>query len=173
MIQRLLPPPTFRLLALAALAAGLGWLTPSGAAAQSDRDFGMGLIIGDPTGLSLKGFLSPETAIDGAVGLELINGDDLSIHADFLWQFPIKQWPSAALDLYLGVGPVLGIHDHGRGNKEHDDGNVHIGARAPFGLAVMFNPARFDVFLEVAAKLWLVEKVHLGLDAAIGGRYWF
>ena len=44
--------------------------------------------------------------------------------------------------------------------------------RAPFGLAMMFD-APFDVFLEVAAGLWLVEKVGFHLDAAIGGRYWF
>jgi hypothetical protein len=143
------------------------WWAPAPASAQQ-RDFGLGLIIGDPTGLSLKGFLSENTAIDGAVGLELIDGDDLAVHADFLWQFPIKQWDSAALDLYLGVGPALGIHTH---KRDHD--HLDLGARAPFGLDVTFNPAPFDVFLEVAAKLWIVEKVHLGLDAAIGGRYWF
>lgn len=156
----------------AVLAAGLCWLAASPAAAQtpSDRDFGLGLIIGDPTGVTMKGFLTPETAIDGAVGFSLLHGNDLALHADFLWHFPIKQWPNAALDLYLGVGPALGFHDHGH-RDDHND--VRIGARAPFGLAVMFNPARFDVFLEVAAKLWLVEDVHFNLDAAIGGRYWF
>jgi hypothetical protein len=143
------------------------------AAAQDDRDFGMGLIIGDPTGLTVKGFLSPETAIDGALGFAFLDGDDLSVHADFLWQFPIKQWENAALDLYLGVGPVLGFHNHDGGPNHRDDDRIRIGARAPFGLAVMFRPARFDVFVEVAAKLWLVDRVHFNLDAAIGGRYWF
>lgn len=147
-------------------------LDPSPGAAQSDRDFGLGLIIGDPTGVSMKGFLSEDTAIDGAVGIELIGGDDLHVHADFLWHFDIKQWSSARLDLYLGVGPTLGFHDGG-GKGHDDDGHLHLGARGPFGLAVTFNPARFDVFLEVAAKLHLIDKVRFGLDAAIGGRYWF
>ena len=149
--------------------------SPSPTLAQSDRDFGLGLIIGDPTGVSLKGFLSEDTAIDGAIGFELIHGDTLGVHADFLWHFHIKQWESAKLDLYLGVGPALGFHKRGgpRDREDRDDTRVHIGARAPFGLAVTFNPARFDVFLEVAAKLWLVEDVRFGLDAAIGGRYWF
>jgi len=165
---------TSRLVLLALLLATLGGLAPAAAAAQQDRDFGLGLIIGDPTGVSMKGFLSEEMAIDGAVGFELIHGDDLGLHLDVLWHFPIKQWDSAALDLYLGVGPALGFHNHGRGrDDDHDDNDIHIGARGPFGLAVMFNPARFDVFLEVAAKLWLVEKVNFDLDAAIGGRYWF
>ena len=162
-------------LGLIAVALAAQALAPSASAAQSDRDFGLGLIIGDPTGLSMKGFLSEDTAIDGAVGVELIGGDALHVHADFLWQFDIKQWESAALDLYLGVGPTLGFHDgKGRDRGDHDDdGHLHLGARGPFGLAVMFNPARFDVFLEVAAKLHLIDKVRFGLDAAIGGRYWF
>jgi hypothetical protein len=84
-------------------------LTPARSAAQPARDFGLGIIIGAPTGVSGKGFLSPEYAIDGAVGFGLIGGDHLRIHADFLWHLPIKQWPSAALDLYLGVGPALGF----------------------------------------------------------------
>jgi hypothetical protein len=175
-------PPIVPLRLLALLLVALGALVPGGAAAQDqnrygDRDFGLGLIIGDPTGVSMKGWLSAEMAIDGAVGFELIDGNDLSLHADVLWHFPIEQWENAALDLYLGVGPMLGLHDrgprHDRHDDDHDHDHIHIGARGPFGLAVMFNPARFDVFLEVAAKLWLVDDVRFGLDAAIGGRYWF
>jgi hypothetical protein len=36
-----------------------------------------------------------------------------------------------------------------------------------------FVNAPFDVFVELAAGLWIVEKVKVDLDAAIGGRYWF
>jgi hypothetical protein len=153
----------------------VGLLTSSGRSqAQSDgRGFGLGLIIGDPTGVTMKGFLTQDTAIDGAVGFGLLGGEDLHVHADFLWHFEVQRWDSAALALYLGVGPELGLHfhdDHGPDDHGHD--HVHIGARGPFGLAVMFD-APFDVFLEVAAGLWLVDKVGFHLDAAIGGRYWF
>jgi hypothetical protein len=135
--------------------------------AQESREFGLGIIIGDPTGVSGKYLVSPEFAIDGAVGLGLIGGDKLHVHVDFLWQFDIKRWSSAQLDLYLGVGPKLGIKD------KRDDTDLRIGARAPFGLAMMFLEAPFDVFVEVAAGLWLVRKPGFDLDVAIGGRYWF
>jgi len=39
------------------------------AAAQNTNDFGLGLIIGDPTGVNCKYMLSPDLAVDGAVGL--------------------------------------------------------------------------------------------------------
>ena len=140
------------------------------AAAQYDRGFGLGLIIGDPTGVSMKGFMTPETAIDGAVGFGLLGGEDLHVHADFLWHFEVQRWDSAKLDLYLGVGPELGVHFHDHPRDDHND--LRIGARGPFGLSVMFD-APFDVFLEVAAGLWLIDKVGFHLDAAIGARYWF
>ena len=38
------------------------------AEAQSEPHFGLGLIVGHPTGLSLKGYLTRDTAIDGAIG---------------------------------------------------------------------------------------------------------
>jgi len=136
------------------------------ARAQEARNFGLGLIIGDPTGLSLKGFLSADHAIDGAVGLGLIGGHDLIVQADFLWLFPLHRWSSATLDMHLGVGPKLGIK-----NKGEDE--VRIGARGPFGVSVMFLEAPFDVFAEVAAGLWILKDVKLDVDVAIGGRYWF
>jgi hypothetical protein len=139
-------------------------------AAQSERGFGLGLIIGNPTGVSMKGFLSRENAIDGAVGFGVLGGEGLHVHADYLWHFEVKRWDTAALDLYLGAGPMLGLHTHG--HPHGDDDHVFIGARAPFGLAMMFD-APFDVFLEVAAGLWLIQDVRFHLDAAIGGRYWF
>jgi hypothetical protein len=154
------------------LAVVLGSLQARGAAAQEAREFGLGIIIGDPTGLSGKYFLAPENAIDFAVGLGLLHGKHLAIHADYLWHFQLDEWSSGRFDLYAGVGPKLGIRDKG-GRGRGGDGSVLLGARAPLGVAVMFLEAPFDVFVEVAAGLWIVEKVDFDLDAAIGARYWF
>jgi hypothetical protein len=150
----------------------------SSARAQQGGNFGLGLVIGDPTGLSGKTFVSETNAIDFAVGLGFIDGNHLHVHADYLWHFDIKRWSSVQLDLHLGVGPKLGIglgHDDGPSEKKgrgHDDW-IGIGARAPIGLTVRFLDAPFDVFVEIAAGLWIIEDPGFDLDAAIGGRYWF
>jgi hypothetical protein len=135
---------------------------PAEAHAQ-ERDFGLGIIIGDPTGASGKFMLAREHGIDWAVGFGLIGGKDLSAHADYLWHLEIKRWPDLMLDLHLGAGPKLGA-----GNDK-----VFIGGRAPVGLSIWFLEAPFDVFVEVAAGLWIIEDVSLHIDGAIGGRYWF
>ena len=163
----------FRRLSLLVVFA-LGLLCGSSRAqAQSERHFGLGLIVGHPTGLSLKGYLTPDTAIDGAIGF----GDTLRhihMHADYLWHFDVQHWDATNLQLYLGVGPELQLHTHpadpGPGPDRGTD--VLFGARAPFGFSLMFG-APFDVFAELAAGLWLVEQLHVHVDAALGARYWF
>jgi hypothetical protein len=149
---------SFSILILLAVATG-------SAAAQNTNDFGLGLILGDPTGANCKYMLSPEMAIDGAIGFGIIGGDHLNIHADFLWQFDIQQWPAGSLDLYLGVGPKLAV---GRGKTD-----LLLGARAPIGVSFLFSKVPIDIFLEVAIGLFIVEEVDLDVDAAIGARYWF
>ncbi|MDD9943388.1 MAG: hypothetical protein OXU20_20275 [Myxococcales bacterium] len=130
--------------------------------------FGLGLIIGNPTGVNGKYFLSREIAIDGALGFGVIGDGHVRLHGDVLWHFGVAAWPAAGLDLYLGVGPVLSSR-----NRRRDNDSLRLGARGPFGAALTFTGAPIDIFLEVAANLWLVDDVRLGLDAAIGARYWF
>lgn len=137
------------------------------AQAGAEGQFGLGVIVGDPTGASGKYVLSPDNAIDGAVGLGLIGGSHLSVHADLLWQFELERWPALSADLYLGLGPKLAS------KAKRGKGGVRFGARGPLGVSLCFTRAPFDVFAEVAAGLWLVDKVGLDVDAAIGGRYWF
>jgi len=48
-----------------------------------DSSFGVGVIFGDPTGLSLKSWLSSKTAVDAAVAWSAWD-DFLYVHADFL-----------------------------------------------------------------------------------------
>ncbi len=140
-------------------------MTTASAAAQEADDFGLGIILGDPTGVNGKYMLSPEMAIDAAIGFGIIGGGHLHIHSDFLWQFDIQQWPAGSLDIYLGIGPKLAIG--------HGKADLMLGVRAPLGVSFLFSKVPLDIFLEVAIGLFIVEKVDLDLDAAIGVRYWF
>ena len=149
------------------LAAALWLAMPARAEATDPGGFGLGLIVGDPTGVSMKGFLSQDVAIDGAIGFGILGRGHFMAQADMLWHFDIQRWPEMALDLYLGVGPRVGIRDRRR------DDELLIGGRGPIGIALAFSGAPFDVFLEAAAGLWLVERFGFDVDAAIGARYWF
>ena len=137
---------------------------PADSAAQ-DSGFGLGLVVGDPTGVSLKGFLSDRIALDGAVGFGFLGGDHLYAHADFLWNQPLRQFERASMLLHFGVGPKLGL--------ALGDDALWLGARAPVGLTFGFERVPVDVFVEVAAGLWIVPATDFDLDAAAGARWFF
>jgi hypothetical protein len=139
--------------------------------ARPERHFGFGLIVGHPTGLSLKGFLTPSTAIDGAIGF----GNSfryIHLHADYLWHFDVQRWDATTLKLYLGVGPELAFQSHPAPPRGPSRTDFFLGARAPFGFSLMFG-APFEVFAELVAGVWFAEEQLVHVDAALGGRFWF
>jgi len=127
-----------------------------------DSGFGVGAIFGEPTGLSLKSWLSSKNAIDAAVAWSSID-DYLYLHADFLiHNFNVIDVSDGQLPLYFGIGAKVGF-----GN------NVIFGARVPIGLDYMFSGAPVDIFVEVVPGLTIVPGIDFDIDGGIGVRYWF
>jgi hypothetical protein len=152
----------------------LAFMVTGSASADESHRFGIGVIIGSPTGLSAKLMLSQKMAIDAAVGEALIDGQGVQVHADFLLQ-PLSLYDEEdgvfSLPLYFGAG--LRFLDEMRANQ----GNAaHLGFRVPVGIAFEFHHIPLDVFVEAAL---LIDFVHasgesvFGLNAGIGVRYWF
>ncbi len=130
--------------------------------------FGIGLVVGKPTGLSGAYELSDKTAIAAALGLDLIDGRRFYIHADFLFILPnLLSGGSVELSPYLGPGVFLSD----RGKK--DDGRLGIGARVPFGLSLDFKTAPLQIFLEIAVSVPLIPDPGVGIGGALGFRYYF
>ena len=132
-----------------------------GIAAQ-DSGFGAGVIFGEPTGLSLKSWMSSKTAVDAAVTWSALD-DFLYIHADFLiHNFNVIDVSDGQLPLYFGLGAKVGF-----GN------DVIFGARIPIGLDYMFSGAPIDIFVEIVPGLTLLPEPGFDIDGGIGIRYWF
>mgnify|MGYP006928362950 CR=1 FL=1 len=158
---------------LAALAMAALAMAPRAASAQ-DKGFGLGVVLGDPSGLSFKGYIGPTAAIDGALGLGFLDAHHIAAYIDFLWEWQLASWNPANLALYLGVGPKVGRfsnHEHHQDHRGHDE--VRVGARAPVGVAFQFRRAPVDAFVEIAAGLWVADHARFDLDAGFGVRYWF
>lgn len=130
-----------------------------------DRRFGAGLIVGEPTGVSLKYFLTDKTAIDGAIGWGFHHENDLHLHSDFLWHMhDFHSVPEGQLSLYFGVGARV---------KLRNNGEDRVGVRVPVGVSYLLENVPVDVFLEVAPILDFTPSVRGGFTAGIGARYWF
>jgi hypothetical protein len=135
----------------------------STAAFAQNELFGIGVIVGEPTGLSGKLWLTGHTAIDGAVAWSFGNQDALHLHADYLvHNLNLIRVDQGRMAVHFGIGGRL---------KFDDDSS--FGIRVPIGLTYLFQDAPMDVFLEVVPLMDLAPKTEFNPNAAIGVRYFF
>ncbi|HJY63722.1 MAG TPA: hypothetical protein VJ455_06160 [Ignavibacteria bacterium] len=130
-----------------------------------DKGFGLGIMVGEPTGLSAKGWLSGTSAIDAGLAWSFIDGGSFHIHADYLWHnFDLI---TPRVPFYIGVGGRL----KAKNNKKITDDR--IGVRVPVGLAIFISEPTSDVFIEIVPVLDLTPKTDVTFNGAVGFRYFF
>lgn len=144
---------------------------------QANKGFGLGLMLGVPSGLSGKYYLSSDTALDFGVGAyyRYRYEEAFSLHADFLWHpFVLAAARPFWIPLYVGIGGRLLQH---RRDDIYDD-HSHLGVRFPLGIAFDFNNVPLDIFLEFALVIDFIQgssrhNLFGGINSAIGFRYYF
>lgn len=142
---------------------------------EANKGFGVGLMLGAPSGLALKYYLDDTHAIDGGIGVSRYTRgrDGVHLHIDYLWH-PV-QLASAdpfVVPLYLGIGARVFDFD----DDDKDDGTA-IGVRAPLGVMLDFNNVPLDIFLEGALVADVIvshrDNADLDFNVALGARYYF
>jgi hypothetical protein len=146
---------------------------------SQDRGFGLGIVLGEPSGISGKLWTSQTNAFDFCLGWSATGdryyilkdaryyhrgGVWIHFHADYLWHSFNTIRSKERFPLYYGVGVLLG---------GGDDPFASIGVRGVLGIAWLARKAPFDVFLEIAPVLHLAPFIGLGMNAGLGGRYYF
>ncbi|MFO7448274.1 MAG: hypothetical protein R6W90_18085, partial [Ignavibacteriaceae bacterium] len=140
-----------------------------------DSGFGMGLILGEPTGLSAKLWTSGDNAFDFGLGVSLggdrikyqgeyNNGSRVHFHMDYLWHAFNAISSTEKFPLYYGLG---GRFNSGGGY----DGS--FGIRGVFGIAWFPRSTPLDVFIELVPVFQVTPLTGLGIDAGLGVRYFF
>jgi len=138
----------------------------SGTVYADNGKFGLGVIIGEPTGICGKLWLSETTAIDGAVAWSTDKNAKFQIHGDFLiHKFNVIKVDKGRLPLYYGIGGRIKIRE-----SDHDD---NIGVRFPVGLEYLFANIPLDLFVEIVPILDIAPNTDLEFNGAIGIRYFF
>jgi len=141
-----------------------------------ERPFGLGIIIGEPTGISAKLWTSPVTAFDFGLGWS-IGGDRIGnykgdynggsrvhFHMDYLWHSFNVIRSTERFPLYYGIG---GRINTGAGY------NSSVAIRGVIGIAWMPHETPIDIFIEVVPSLQLTSSTGFGIDAGLGARYYF
>jgi hypothetical protein len=168
--------------ALVVTAVLLGSARPANATEVGyGRKFGIGFMLGDPTGLTAKLWTGPTNSIDFGLGFWGYGFNDCAanrgacnyygyhhaaFHADYLWQSNIVRG-QAQLDWHIGAGG-RGVFFSGCPGD-----CFALAARMPVGLDLMFNnPSFIEVFFELAPTLYLVPWADFGIEGAIGVRFY-
>jgi len=145
-------------------------LAAASASARTEQPFGLGVIVGEPTGLSLKYWLDDELAIDGAAAWSFSENDSFQLHGDYLIH-NYELLGADELPCYYGLGARIKLKDSdGRGRNEDD---TIFGIRFPLGITYLFDEAPLDLFVELVPVLDLAPDADVDINAAIGLRFYF
>ncbi len=154
---------------------------------SANKTFGLGLELGQPTGLTGKYFLSDSNALDFGFGYIYHSywyGDDgIHVYLDYLWH-PASLVSARPFELpfFIGVGGRFWDFDYCRGPRDCGYGGSAFGVRIPLGVALDFNEVPLDIALNIVPTIDFVrgdyydryhDRTHFGIDVSIAIRYWF
>ena len=134
-------------------------------AGSNSSGFGMGIMLGEPSGLSGKLWSGGINAFDFGLAWSTSKNSGVAFHADYVWhKMDMITVDKGALPFYYGIGVRY---------RNRDNSDDNIGVRVPFGLDYLFTQSAFDVFFEVVPILDLAPDTDFDINVAIGGRYFF
>ncbi|MDD3641990.1 MAG: hypothetical protein PHQ19_00780 [Candidatus Krumholzibacteria bacterium] len=166
-----------------AAAAIIALAAPAAAAAQSQETapparhrasadhgtVGLGVIFGEPTGLSGKVWTTERTAFDFGVAWSFQGDGHFHLHADYLFHnFSYFDVDRGSLPFYLGIGGRVRFHD-----DDHGDDDSRFGVRFVVGLEYFFEDWPMAVFVEVVPILDLAPETEGDVNGGLGLRFYF
>jgi hypothetical protein len=132
-------------------------------ASAGAHEFGLGAIIGEPTGINGKIWSGDYSAVDFAMAWSLDDDDAFNFHAGYLvHDYGVFNVTRGRLPLYYGIGGrVLNASD------------THLGLRGVLGLNYLFARSPVDLFFEIAPVLDIVPETEMDLEGGVGMRFYF
>lgn len=142
----------------------------SAQASPVEGTLGAGIIIGEPTGLSAKSYLTQTQALDAALSYSL-RTDSIWLHSDYLHHSEAlsKNVDGGRWVPYGGLGGLLYFSDR---NKKQSSGAL-IAARAPAGLLFYPTKSSIELFAEIALIVGIIPATEVSMSGGVGARYLF
>ncbi len=127
-------------------------------------DMELGILLGEPTGISWKYWTTGDAALDLGVAWSFGDGGHFHLHGDYLFHnFDFFDVDSGSLPIYVGIG--------GRVRIEDDDSRV--GLRIALGLEYILESNPISFFFEVAPIVDFLPETEADVNGGIGVRYIF
>ncbi|MEX0779381.1 MAG: hypothetical protein WD037_06585 [Balneolales bacterium] len=130
---------------------------------QSRDGIGLGVVVGEPSGVTAKLWLDNGNALAGVGAWSMRGNGQVHFHLDYHRQnFEALQVTQGELAFYYGLGGRILAGDINR-----------IGVRVPFGLTYLFADDPLEVFVELAPILDLSPATEFSGNSGLGIRYYF
>jgi hypothetical protein len=146
------------------LLLALSFLSYDAVKAQQQGGFGAGIILGEPTGISLK-YRNFASGIAWSLEDYLHLHCDYWIHRDALLKGPLYWYAGAGLKLML-------FDDDDRHGRDDDYDPLGLGVRAPLGLQ-FFPLPELEIFAEIVPGISLFPDTAFDLEGGVGARWYF
>lgn len=122
---------------------------------------GLGIMLGEPSGISLKSWNNSKTAWDLGLAWSLSGKDAIHVHGDHLWHHWLDV-DKGNLAFYYGIGARAVFAN-----------DAYFGVRIPFGLNYLIQDSPVGIFFELAPILDFLPDTDGDANGSIGIRYYF
>ena len=137
---------------------------PAAAVEPAGGIWELGVILGEPTGLSAKYWTSRINAIDFGAAWSFQGDGQFHFHCDYLFHnYEFFQVDPGSLPIYFGIG----------GRVRFDDDDSRIGLRLVLGAEYLTDAYPMSVFFEIAPIVDFAPETEADLNGGIGIRYIF
>ncbi len=132
-------------------------------APAQNKGFGLGIILGEPTGFSVKGWIDSRSAIDAGLAWSFLHETTFHVHVDYLLHTG-ELTKRSDMPVYYGIGGRI---------KAGSAGGDRIGIRIVGGMVYFVPGSPIDIFGEIVPILDFSPSTDLQVNAGIGARYYF
>ena len=127
-------------------------------------NFGMGMILGNPTAFSIKWWTGNNSAIDASLGYHYGNMNHLHLNTDLLLHLWSIKKEEDIIKIYFGPGAGMGFIS-----------DLSISVRAPVGAGLYLHDLPLELFAELVPVLQIIGPgdTQFMMDGYIGARWYF
>ncbi|MEX0686844.1 MAG: hypothetical protein WD267_10495 [Balneolales bacterium] len=130
---------------------------------ENGGNFGIGVMFGEPAGISIKSWNGARSAFDVGAAWSLTGRNEaVHLHADVLLHSWFSDIDVGRLAFYYGLGGRIIFA-----------GDATAGVRFPLGLNYVFQTIPFDIFVEAVPIFDVTPDTKFAGNGAIGIRYYF
>ncbi len=143
------------------------------------KTWGIGAVIGAPTGLSANYFLSESRTIHTTIAYDFDGDDELQLASHYTWRRNDIGLEKVKIGWFYGAGAKFAYadhdsyYDHHHQEHHHDGDHFSIGPSGTIGLFHEFTEVPVEVFLKGNLTVNIIQDTDVDADAMLGVHYNF